>query len=113
MFNMPVSAKGSRRERELLELLAEQGMVVHRVAGSGLHDSAICDLVCIENNGKVQLIEVKSRKSVYYPNDNKEQLQELIRVAGKCSAKPVLAVKLNYRDWQFIDLRNGIPDKIS
>jgi len=113
MFSMPVSAKGSRRERELLEILAEQGMVVHRVAGSGLHENAICDLVSIEKSGQVHLIEVKSRKKVYYPNDNKEQLNELIRVAQTCNAKPVLAVKLNYKDWKIIDLNTGIPAKIA
>ena len=110
---MPVSAKGSRRERELLDLLSKQGLVVHRVAGSGVKDSAICDLVAIDSNGEVQLIEVKSRKTTYYPNDNTEQLQELIRAAGSCKAKPVLAVKLNYKDWQLIDLRRGIPSKVA
>ena len=109
---MPRSAKGSRRERELLEFLAEQGLVVHRVAGSGLHENAICDLIAIDEKGQVQLIEVKSRKTTYYPNDHAEQLQELMRVARTCNAKPVLAVKLNYRDWQFIDLRKGMPAKV-
>ncbi|MBU5558030.1 MAG: hypothetical protein QW227_00340 [Candidatus Aenigmatarchaeota archaeon] len=110
---MPHSAKGSRRERELLELLSKQGLVVHRVAGSGLHNNAICDLIAIDNKGQVQLIEVKSRKSTYYPNDHAQQLQELVNVAKTCNAKPVLAVKLNYKQWQFIDLRKGIPDKVA
>jgi len=108
---MPVSAKGSRRERELLEFLTKQGFVVHRVAGSGLKEEAICDLVSVKD-GKVQFIECKSRKKAYYSKEHLNQLNELIKVSKSCKAKPILAVKLNYRDWQIIDLENGIPKKI-
>jgi len=108
---MPVSAKGSRRERELLEFLTKQGFIVHRVAGSGLKEEAICDLVAVKD-GKVQFIECKSRKKVYYSKEHLNQLNKLIRVSKSCKAKPILAVKLNYRNWQIIDLENGIPVKI-
>ena len=109
---MPVSAKGSRRERELLKKLIEEGFVVHRIAGSGLGEEAICDLIAIKN-GKVQFIECKSRKNVYYSKEHLEQLKELIRVAKKCKAKPILAVKLNYKDWIIKDLSKRIPEKIT
>jgi len=108
---MPMSAKGSRRERELLEKLAKEGYVVHRVAGSGLNEEAICDLVAVKD-GKIQFIECKSRKKVYYSKENLNQLKDLIRIAKSCKAKSVLAVKLNYKDWQIIDLEKGIPEKI-
>lgn len=108
---MSRSAKGSRRERELLEKLTKEGFVVHRVAGSGLKEEAICDLVAVKD-GKPQFIECKSRKKTYYAKNNLDQLRELIRVANSCKAKPVLAVKLNYKEWQIIDLNNGIPEKI-
>jgi Holliday junction resolvase len=108
---MSRSAKGSRRERELLEKLTEEGFIVHRVAGSGLKEEAICDLVAVKD-GEPYFIECKSRKKVYYSKDNMEQLRELIRVSISCKAKPVLAVKLNYREWQIIDLNKGIPEKI-
>ena len=108
---MPVSAKGSRRERELLEFLTKQGFVVHRVAGSGLKEEAICDLVSVKD-GKVQFIECKSRKKAYYSKEHLNQLNELIKVSKSCKAKPILAVKLNYRDWQIIDLEKGIPEKV-
>jgi len=109
---MPISAKGSRRERELLEFLTQKGFVVHRVAGSGLKEEAICDLIAVKD-GKVQFIECKSRKKVYYSKDHLNQLKELIKIAKSCKAKPVLAVKLNYKDWQIFDLEKGIPEKIS
>lgn len=108
---MPKSPKGSRRERELLELLTKQGFVVHRVAGSGLAEEAICDLVAVKD-GKVQFIECKSRRKVYYSKFHLDQLKELIRISKSCKAKPILAVKLNYKDWQFFDLNKKIPEKI-
>jgi Holliday junction resolvase len=108
---MPRSAKGSRRERELLEFLTKKGFVVHRVAGSGVKEEAICDLVAVKDGG-VQFIECKSRIKVYYTKEHLDQLNELIRISGTCKAKPILAVKLNYRDWQFFELENGIPAKV-
>ena len=108
---MPKSAKGSRRERELLEFLTKKGFVVHRVAGSGLKEEAICDLVAVKD-GKVQFIECKSKKKAYYSKEHLNQLNELIKIAKTCKAKPILAVKLNYKEWQFFDLKKRIPKKV-
>lgn len=106
------NAKGSRRERELLRFLAKKGYVVHRVAGSGVHDTAICDLVAMKN-GKCQFIEVKSRKKVFYSKQHLEQFDLLIKASKKAGAKPILALKLNYKPWEFFDLSEKIPEKIS
>ena len=57
------NAKGSRRERELLEKLAKEGFLCHRIAGSGKAETAICDIIAIRN-GEPHLIEVKSRKKI-------------------------------------------------
>lgn len=108
---MPVNAKGSRRERELLEKLTKEGFVVHRVAGSGHGESAICDLVAVKN-GKVRFVECKSRKKVYYPKGDAEQLNKLIEVANSCRATPMLAVKLNYKDWKLVNIAKGIPNRV-
>ena len=108
---MPNSPKGSRRERELLELLSKQGYVVHRVAGSGLGQEAICDLIAVKD-GQVQFIECKSRKKVYYSKNNLEQLLCMIQSAKSCKARPILAVKINYKKWQIIDIEEKIPEKI-
>jgi len=108
---MPKSPKGSRRERELLEFLTKQGFVVHRVAGSGLGQEAICDLVAVKD-GEVQFVECKSRIKAYYSKFNSEQLNELVRIANSCKAKPILAVKLNYKEWQIFDLNKRIPEKV-
>lgn len=108
---MPVNAKGSRRERELLEKLTKKGFVVHRVAGSGHGESAICDLVAVKN-GKVHFVECKSRKKVYYPKGDAEQLNKLIEIANSCRATPLLAVKLNYKDWKLVNITKGIPNRV-
>jgi len=108
---MPRSAKGSRRERELLDFLTKQGFVVHRVAGSGLGEDAICDLVAVKD-GEVQFVECKSRKKAYYTKFNLDQLNELVKISNSCKAKPVLAVKINYKEWQVFDLNERIPEKV-
>lgn len=108
---MPISAKGSRRERELLERLASEGWIVHRVAGSGVHDEAVCDLIAVKD-GEIHFIEVKSRKEIYYPNSHAEQLKELVKISKIAGAKPLLAVKLNYKPWQLVDISKEIPEKI-
>ncbi len=109
---MGQSKKGSRREREFLEHLSSKGFLVHRVAGSGVGDAAICDLVAVKE-GKAHLIEVKSRKKVFYTREHLPQLLELKRAAESCGAKALLAVKLNYKDWKVFDLSEGIPEKVS
>ncbi|MBU3896580.1 MAG: hypothetical protein KJ697_01460 [Nanoarchaeota archaeon] len=109
---MPTNGKGSRRERELLEKLVKEGKMVHRIAGSGKGEDAICDLISIDTTGKVELIEVKSRKKCFYAKQHNEQLITLIEAAKKFNATPVLAVKINYQDWKFHDLNKGIPIKV-
>lgn len=108
---MPKSPKGTRRERELLEKMIKDGYIVHRIAGSGLGREATCDLIAIKN-GEVLFVECKSKKKVYYSKEHKNQLENMMEAAEKCGAKPVLAVKLNYKDWQMFDLREGIPVKV-
>ena len=108
---MAQSVKGSRRERELLKILQEQGHVVHRVAGSGVGEKAICDLVAVKE-GKVFFYECKSRKKYYYPQGDLEQLRALIDSAKKCGAAAVLAVKLNNKGWKFLELGEEVPEKI-
>ena len=108
---MAVNRKGHRRERELLEKLVKDGFVVHRIAGSGKGEDAICDLIAVKN-GKTYFFEVKSRKKVYYSKDHRGQLENLIKISKSCGANAQLAVKLNYKDWQFFDLHKGIPEKV-
>ncbi|MBI4015847.1 MAG: Holliday junction resolvase [Candidatus Aenigmarchaeota archaeon] len=109
---MAQNSKGSRREREFLEHLSSKGFLVHRVAGSGVGDTAICDLIAVRS-GVTHLIEVKSRKKTFYSREHLEQLNQLKKAAESCGAKALLAVKLNYKDWKVFDLSEGIPEKVS
>ncbi len=108
---MPQSVKGSRRERELLRILQEQGFVVHRVAGSGVGEKAICDLVAVKE-GKVFFYECKSRKKYYYPREDSEQLKALMENAKKAGAVAMLALKLNHKEWKFLELGEEVPEKV-
>ena len=105
---MAMNAKGSRRERQFLEKLTKEGYLCHRIAGSGVGSTAICDIIAIKD-GVPHLIEVKSRKKVYYTRESKVQLEELVKAAKRVGAKPVLAVKLNNKEWKTFDLSNEIP----
>jgi Holliday junction resolvase len=70
-------------------------------------------LIAIKN-GVPHFIEVKSRKKIYYPKEHTEQLKGMMDVAKNCGAKAMLAVKLNYKEWQFFDLHEeGIPKKVA
>ena len=106
-----MNAKGSRRERQLVEFLNKKGYVCHRVAGSGHMESATCDLVAIKR-GKAYLIEVKSRKKVFYTKSHLAQLETMIKEAKKCGATPLLAVKINYKPWKIIDISKQVPRKV-
>lgn len=107
-----MNQKGHRREREFLDKLVKDGFVAHRIAGSGVGENAICDLIAVKN-GEIHFIEVKSRKDVFYTKPHTEQLETLKKTAISCGAKPILAVKLNYKDWQVLDITEEIPSKIS
>ena len=108
---MAPNRNGHRRERELLNKLAGEGFVVHRIAGSGVGLDAICDLIAIKD-GIPHLIEVKSRKKVFYAKEHHGQLKELAKTAKGCGAKAMLAVKLDYKPWKMIDLHESIPKKV-
>ena len=72
----------------------------------------ISDLIAIDKKGKIHFVECKSSKNVYYPSKHMDQLSNLVKVAKKAKAKPILAVKLNYKDWQLFDISKKIPNKV-
>src|SRR3989344_5153939 len=60
---MSNKAKGSKNERELLQLLTDHGWKAARVAGSGMNDNTFCDLIAGKINCKPYAVEAKSSKS--------------------------------------------------
>jgi len=97
-----MKAKGTKYERELVNLFWEAGFGVMRAPTSGGATSrAMPDLVA--GNGEVYYaIEVKMRKSlpVYI---NEEQVHELYEFSDRFGAIPLIAVKLPRRLWRFIN----------
>ena len=90
--------KGRRFEWEVRKLLEERGYVVIRAARS-----KPVDLVAMKE-GEILLIECK-----YDSYLSKERKEELIRIAEKAGATPILAAKRRYN--REVDLLNLKEDK--
>lgn len=92
--------KASQYEREFCEYAENRGFHGERVAGSGLRKKSVCDVVLIKD-GQGYLVEVKSTKDkTYYVSDKpdtRERLDELIKVANRSGAIPLLAVRFKSR----------------
>ncbi len=98
---MSNKAKGSRVERELVELFTKNGWRAVRVAGSGVKDESPCDLLAAKPGRKGHVVEVKSSKktSIYI---SKAQVNDFVTFAYSIGLSPVIAVKFNYEGWLFI-----------
>lgn len=92
MFEM----KSSKYEVEFCEYAEDKGFHAERIAGSGHRKKSVCDVVLIKD-GQSYLVEVKStRGKTYYVSDKpdtRERLNELVKVAEKSGAIPLLAVR--------------------
>lgn len=97
-----MKAKGTKYERDLVNMFWEAGFGVMRAPTSGgATTRAMPDLVA--GNGEVYYaIEVKMRKSlpVYI---SEEQVHELYEFSDRFGAIPLIAVKLPYKPWRFIN----------
>jgi len=102
---MSNKAKGSRTERELLNLFTEQGWRAARVAGSGMNDNTYCDLIAGKHGRKGYTIEAKSSKKnrIYI---TKKQIEEFVLFTSMMGLKPVVAVRFNREGWLFLDPRH-------
>src|SRR3989344_8504955 len=93
--------KGSKAERELLQLLTENGWRSVRVAGSGVNDNSPCDLLAAKLGRKGFTIEAKSsKKSLIYIT--KQQIEDFILFSNMIGLNPVIALRFNYEGWLFI-----------
>ncbi len=84
--------KGARAERELINLLRENGFAVIRAAGSKPIDFLAA------KSGKIIAFEVKYWQKNSPLNGVFEKLQKTAEAFG---ALPVLAVKRRYQGWKF------------
>jgi Holliday junction resolvase len=99
---MSNKAKGSRAERELLELFTQNGWSAARVAGSGVNENTFCDLIVGKKGKRAYTIEAKSSKSprIYI---TKQQIEEFVRFSEVMGLTPVVAARFNREGWLFIN----------
>jgi len=93
--------KGSKAERELLNLFTEMGWRAARVAGSGKNDNTFCDLIAGKMNKKGYTIEAKSSKKdrIYI---TKKQIEEFVLFTSLMGLRPAVALRFNREGWLFL-----------
>lgn len=98
---MSNKAKGSKAERELLQIFTDNSWRAVRVAGSGVNDNSPCDLLAAKLGKKGFTIEAKSSKStsIYI---SKEQIQDFVTFSHILGLTPVIATRFNREGWFFI-----------
>ena len=98
---MSNKAKGSKAERELLDILTQNGWRAARVAGSGVNDNSPCDLFAAKLGKKGFVIEAKSSKksSIYI---TKEQISDFVLFSQMIGLTPAIALRFNREGWFFI-----------
>lgn len=94
-------AKGSKVERELIQLFTEQTWRAVRVAGSGVGDDSPCDLIAAKAGKKGYTIECKSSKktSIYI---TKQQISDFVTFSHILGLTPVIAVRFNREGFIFL-----------
>jgi Holliday junction resolvase len=94
-------AKGSKAERELLQIFIDNNFRAVRVAGSGMFENSDCDLISGKLGVGKYAVEVKSSKktSKYI---TKEQINNFIVFSEIFGLTPVVAIRFNRFGWYFI-----------
>ncbi len=97
---MSNKSKGSRAERELLQIFTDQSWRAARVAGSGVNENTFCDLIA-GKSGKAYAVEAKSSKNprIYI---TKDQIEEFVKFSEIMGLSPVVAVRFNREGWLFL-----------
>jgi len=98
---MSNKAKGSRAERELLDMFTDQTWRAARVAGSGVNENTFCDVIA-GKGGKTYAIEAKSSKNprIYI---TKQQISDFMQFCDVMGMIPVVAVRFNREGWLFLE----------
>ena len=98
---MTSKGKGSRTERELVQLFNQTGTwSAIRVAGSGLTKDPNPDVLA-GNHQRHLAIECKSIKGTskyLYPED----ISQILDFAAKFGAEPWIAIRFNNKGWYFL-----------
>lgn len=98
---MSNKAKGSKAERELVDIFTEHGWRAARVAGSGVNENTSCDLIAGKMGKGAFAIEAKSsKKSRIYIT--KAQIEDFLVFSLTMGLTPVVALRFNREGWFFI-----------
>ncbi len=94
--------KGSRVERELVELFWSNGFAALRTPGSGV-STYPCPDVIASNGKKTLALEVKYKANlpIYIQT---QRINDLLTFSKIFGATPLIAVKLPRKDWKFIKI---------
>ena len=94
------SAKGDRRERELVNRLDEAGFAVMRAPASGSATERELPDVLAGDGGNFYAIEAKSSAGnpIYLTG---EEVEALVYFAQNFGAKPRIGVRFDREDWYF------------
>lgn len=92
--------KGTKAERELINMFWENGWAAIRSAGSGSMHFPSPDILA-GNKLRRLAIEVKTTKEEkkYFPE---EEVKQLINFSSYFGAEPWFAIKFNNKEWAFI-----------
>ena len=97
---MSNKSKGSKADRELLQIFTDHSWRAARVAGSGVNENTFCDLIA-GKAGKAYAVEAKSSKSprIYI---TKQQIDDFLQFSTVMGLIPVLAARFNREGWFFL-----------
>ncbi len=96
-------AKGYRAEWDLVHTLSRMGYMVVRTPRSGRIGLASPDIIAAKN-GKLIVIECKSRKSAF--TIDSEQLNDLEQWVEKAGALAYIGCKIARKGWYFLPLQD-------
>jgi len=99
---MSNKAKGSKAERELVQIFTDNLWKACRVAGSGVNDNSPCDIIAAKLGRKGYVVEAKSSKQnrIYI---KKQQIDDFILYSQLIGLQPVIAIRFNREGWLFLD----------
>ena len=97
---MSNKSKGSKYERELLQIFTDHSWRAARVAGSGTNDNTFCDLIA-GKFGEAYAVEAKSSRSprIYI---TKEQINDFLQFTHVMGLTPVIAARFSREGWFFL-----------
>lgn len=99
---MSNKAKGSKAERELVEMFTQHAWRAARVAGSGVNDNSPCDIFAGKIGKRGCVVECKSsKKSRIYIT--REQINDFVTFGEMMGLRTVIAARFNREGWFFLE----------